>query len=213
MKITIIYDNETLNSKYQADWGFSCLIETGDKKILFDTGAKGEILLSNMKKMNIDPSIVDEIFISHFHWDHTGGLEDFLKKHAVKVYMPRSFKTPDYLEDFVVIDDFTKIHENIYSTGEINNIEQSLLIKTKEGVVIIVGCAHSDLKNILKIAKKLGNPIACIGGFHGFSDIEKLKNLKLICPTHCTEHKEEIKNTYPEKFISGGVSRLTYSNG
>jgi len=70
MKITIIYDNETWEEGLKADWGFSCLVEAYDKKILFDTGANGSILLHNMQRLNIDPTIIEEVFISHAH----GGL-------------------------------------------------------------------------------------------------------------------------------------------
>jgi len=45
MKITIIYDNEVWKKGLKADWGFSCLVETNGKKILFDTGANGSFWL------------------------------------------------------------------------------------------------------------------------------------------------------------------------
>ncbi len=45
MKVTIVYDNEAYNNDLQADWGFSALVEVKNTpKILFDTGADGEIL-------------------------------------------------------------------------------------------------------------------------------------------------------------------------
>jgi len=57
MKITIIYDNEVSEEGLEADWGFSCLVEVYGKKILFDTGADGSILLGNMEKLDIDPKV------------------------------------------------------------------------------------------------------------------------------------------------------------
>ncbi len=42
MKVTIIYDNTSIRSDLQSDWGFSALVEVKEKKILFDTGAKME---------------------------------------------------------------------------------------------------------------------------------------------------------------------------
>lgn len=77
MKITIIYDNEAFDKSLKNDRGFSCLIEVFGRKILFDTGANSDILLGNMKKLNIDPEPVDMVFISHSHWDHIGGLHGF----------------------------------------------------------------------------------------------------------------------------------------
>jgi len=76
MKVTIIYDNTVYKEDLQPDWGFSALVEVeGTPKILFDTGANGEILLNNMGRLNIDPASIEELFISHAHFDHT---EDFL---------------------------------------------------------------------------------------------------------------------------------------
>ena len=72
MRLKIVYDNEALKG-YKKDWGFSCLVE-GEKNILFDTGAKADILLENMKKMGIDVKKIDAVVLSHNHRDHTGGL-------------------------------------------------------------------------------------------------------------------------------------------
>jgi len=79
MKVTIIYDNTAFRKDFQADWGFSALVEIKERKILFDTGANGRILLSNMEKLKINPKEIEDIFISHLHWDHTGGLSSFLR--------------------------------------------------------------------------------------------------------------------------------------
>jgi len=94
MKITIIYDNEVWKEGLRADWGFSCLVEAYNKKILFDTGANGSILLDNMRKLDINPTEIDDVFISHAHWDHTGGLLDFLGINPAKVYIPFSCQEP-----------------------------------------------------------------------------------------------------------------------
>jgi len=55
MKITIIYDNKTWEEGLKADWGFYCIVDAYDKKIFFDTGTNGSILLHNMQRLNIDP--------------------------------------------------------------------------------------------------------------------------------------------------------------
>jgi len=74
-QITIVYDNEA-NASLKSGWGFSCLIET-EEKILFDTGDSGEKLIYNLRQLNIQPESIDAVVISHNHWDHTGGLEEF----------------------------------------------------------------------------------------------------------------------------------------
>ncbi|MEA1868363.1 MAG: MBL fold metallo-hydrolase [Thermodesulfobacteriota bacterium] len=208
MKITLIYDNEVWKEGFRADWGFSCLIEVYSKKILFDTGANGTILLDNMKKLNIEPTMVDDIFISHAHWDHIGGLSDFLKINPVKVYIPSSCPKPYGAKEVIKIKEPLKIDENIFSTGELMGVEQSLVVKTENGLIVIVGCSHPGVKNILKAASQFGEIYALIGGLHGFSDFDLLKDLEFICPTHCTQFKSEIKSLYPEKYVRGGVGKV-----
>lgn len=208
MKVTIIYDNEVAKEGFKADWGFSCFIEVYGKKILFDTGANGSILLSNMEKLDIDPAVIEEVFISHDHWDHIGGLSDFLRINPVKVYIPQSCQEPSGAREIINVKESLKIHENIFSTGELQNIEQSLAVKTEKGLVVIVGCSHPGVKNILKAASDLGDPKVLIGGLHGFSDFDLVKDLESICPTHCTQFKSEIRSRYPGKYVSGGVGKV-----
>jgi len=209
MKITIIYDNKTWVEGLKADWGFSCLVEVYDKKILFDTGANGSILLHNMQRLNIDPTIIEEVFISHAHGDHTGGLPALLRiNNAVKVYIPVSCPEPPGASEVVRVKEPFKIHENIFSSGELKSIEQSLMVKTQKGLAVIVGCSHPGVKNILKAASQFGKPYAIIGGLHGFSDFNLVKDLEFICPTHCTQFKSKIELLYPKKYVGGGVGKV-----
>ena len=206
MKVTIIYDNTAFRAGLRADWGFAALVETGKHRILFDTGADGRILLSNMKKLGIDPLCIEEVFISHLHFDHVGGLGEFLKvnRGVKRVYLPSSLG----LENEVVLKEPKLIHEAIFSTGELGGIEQSMGIITKKGVVLIVGCSHPPMEAILATARKFGKVYAIIGGLHGFSKFELFKDLSLICPTHCTQFKSELRALYPEKYVEGGVGRV-----
>ena len=89
MRLTIVYDNTVYkkNIGLKSDWGFSCLMETKDTTILFDAGAKGDILLRNMEKPGINPSTISKIVISHEHWDHSGGLKALVPLvHDVELY-------------------------------------------------------------------------------------------------------------------------------
>ena len=56
------------------EWGFAALIEADDHRILFDTGARPETVLQNAKEMGVDLSDIEEVVLSHNHWDHTTGL-------------------------------------------------------------------------------------------------------------------------------------------
>ena len=210
LKITIISDNTTAFRDLKSEWGFSALIEVENTPlILFDTGADSQILLHNMEKLKISPKSIQCVFISHSHWDHTGGLRDFLKLNPeVKLYVPEDFSDDIKAKEIIKVKDSTKIYENVFSTGTLKGIEQSLVIKKGEEVVIIVGCSHSGVGEILKESEKFGRPKALIGGLHGFSEFSLIKDLDLICATHCTQYKDKIKELYPEKFIEGGAGRV-----
>jgi len=61
-------------ANFLAEHGFSVLIETGNKKILVDTGATGIALQHNLALLGLSFDDIDLIFLSHGHYDHTGGL-------------------------------------------------------------------------------------------------------------------------------------------
>ena len=92
VKITVIFNNLAYNTHLRTGWGFSCLVETAGHTFLFDAGGDGEILLSNMRELAVDPTTIDMVVLSHIHADHTGGLESFLQLNPkVTTYVPESF--------------------------------------------------------------------------------------------------------------------------
>jgi len=134
MKITIIYDNKIAKNikGLKAGWGFSCFIQTKEKNILFDMGWDGDILISNMKLLDIDPKDINLAVISHNHWDHCGGLARVLNLNKnLEVYVPKSFSNHLKKEIkkraniFYEIRQSKEIYPGVYTTGE---IEGSLLI-------------------------------------------------------------------------------------
>ena len=208
MKITIIYDNTSFRKDLQFDWGFSALIKVDEKKILFDTGAKGDLLLSNMQKLKIDPKEIRDVFISHAHWDHTGGLSSFLNiNNNAQLWIPPSFEGVKITNRVIEVGTPTKLYDGIYSTGELEKIEQSLCVETKKGIVVIVGCSHPKMEHILQTASQFGRVYGIIGGLHGTKP-DSLRGLDLICPTHCTRYKSEIKHLYPKQYIEGGAGKI-----
>ncbi len=208
MKVTIIYDNTASRVDLQADWGFSALVETKERRILFDTGANGRVLLSNMEKLEVNPEKIEDVFISHLHWDHTGGLSSFLHlNNEVKLWIPSYLPRAENAREIIEVKKPAKLYEGIYSTGELEGIEQSLCVETEKGIVVIVGCSHPRMEHILKTASQFGKVYGIIGGLHG-NRPETLKDLSLICATHCTQYKSEIRSLYPEKYIEGGAGKI-----
>ncbi len=209
MKITIVYDNNA-EEGLRSGWGFSCLIENG-KKILFDCGDKGKPLMENMEKLGIDPASIDIIVLSHDHWDHTGGLDELLKHtENPEVLIPASFsgKTKATARGRSKIKEIRgqeRITENVYTTGELESggdlpDEQSLVLKTPKGLIVIAGCSHPGVGNIITKAREMGEIYWIMGGFHGFSDFGKLDGIEMLSPCHCTQHTAEIRKKYPDNF-------------
>lgn len=86
VSITILVENTVRQPELLAEHGFAALVNVNGRKILFDTGA-GHTLISNAEVLGIDLMDVSAVVLSHGHYDHTGGLRDFLKLHGpVDVY-------------------------------------------------------------------------------------------------------------------------------
>jgi 7,8-dihydropterin-6-yl-methyl-4-(beta-D-ribofuranosyl)aminobenzene 5'-phosphate synthase len=209
MKVTIVYDNETWQPGLEAAWGFSCLVEANGQRLLFDTGGQGTILLQNLKTLNLDPRSISAVFISHGHWDHMGGLAEVLRLQGdVTVYLPGSCLVPPEARQAIKVQGACALSQTLFSTGELKNIEQSLVIKTKGGLVVVCGCSHPGVETILKAASQFGRVSALVGGLHGFKEYDLLADLNLICPCHCTQHQAEILARYPETAVSGGAGKV-----
>lgn len=231
LTLTILYDNYNYNPELESDWGFSCLIEGLEKTILFDTGTKGKILLSNMKKMEKDPADIDIIVLSHIHQDHTGGMELFLDmNNKVKVYLPVSFPADfkkmvkDKGAMITEVSGPMEIIEGVRTTGEmgVGIIEQSLVIDYEKGSIVITGCAHPGIVEIVKKSAKIsgGNILIAMGGFHLIRTSENKINeiigvfremgINYAAPSHCSGDKtlEMFKNSYGNHFVELGVGRI-----
>ena len=207
MKITIVYDNQVEKMGLRAGWGFSALIEDQDvPPLLFDTGADSPTLLHNMKKLNINTTSIETIVISHAHGDHTGGLSEILKINGrARLFLPSSFREALPGSNVTIVEDAMEICASIFSTGELEAIEQSLAIKTDKGIFVVTGCAHPAMRGILKAASKFGKVYGIAGGFHGFRDFSLFENLSLIYPCHCTQYKSQILDLFPGKASECGA--------
>jgi len=210
MRITIVYDNEARLPELRADHGFSCLVECGDAPpLLFDTGARGRILKHNLSVLGIDLCRIGVVFISHDHSDHTGGLEEVLREaEHPAVFRPASSRMGVAAPDVTRVSEACQIGPGMFSTGELQGIEQSLVVTTDEGSVVVVGCAHPGLGSILSAASQFGSVRAVIGGLHGFREFALLDPLSLVCPCHCTVYKAEIRRLFRGRCPDCGVGTV-----
>ena len=231
LSIRIIYDNTDPEEGFEAEWGFSCVIEGGEKTILFDTGGKGDIFMNNLAAAGIPPSDIEIVVISHEHWDHIGGLGAFLEKNPeVAVYIPASFSKEfkDGLKGscsgLIEVKDPVEIIPGVYSTGDMDGPvrEQALAIVTGGGTVVITGCAHPGVDRIVEKAIDVtGEKILFVmGGFH-LRGAEKTRldeiasvfekcGVKYCGASHCTgdESIAYFRERYGDHYVTLGAGRV-----
>jgi len=96
---------ETLPSP-RAEHGFSALIDVylnnASHRVLFDTGAGGDVVLFNVDRLGVDISAVETIVLSHGHFDHTGGLIPILKR-VGRLQMPVVLHPDAFLKRWVIL--------------------------------------------------------------------------------------------------------------
>jgi len=117
----------------------------------------------------------------------------------------------------------TKICKNVYSTGELGSSikEESLIIDTNKGLVVITGCAHPGIVNIVKKAKEIHEKdvYLVLGGFHLYGmNAFKIKEIineikeekvKKVAPCHCSGDlaRKLFEEAYKDNFILAGVGK------
>jgi 7,8-dihydropterin-6-yl-methyl-4-(beta-D-ribofuranosyl)aminobenzene 5'-phosphate synthase len=229
--LTVVYDNDAYTPGLKTAWGFGCLIEGLEKTILFDTGGDAPTLLANMRALEVDPQEVELVVLSHIHSDHTGGLEDFLQRNGqVTVWAPASF--PQRVEKAVVRQgaDVVRVHEpqsicdGVYSSGEMGRsiVEQALVLDTQKGVVVVTGCAHLGIADMVARAHEVvkGELLLMVGGFHlGSASRQRIKGIissfrdmgvRYVGPTHCSGERAKrlFKEEYGDHYLEVGVGRV-----
>jgi 7,8-dihydropterin-6-yl-methyl-4-(beta-D-ribofuranosyl)aminobenzene 5'-phosphate synthase len=171
---------------------------------------------------------VEAVVLSHMHNDHTGGLDSLLEanNHLV-VYVPGSFASElgrrvGQRARVVPVSGPMEIVEGVHTTGEMGTtiVEQSLIVETGHGLVVVTGCAHPGIVEIVRQATALAEVDLVIGGFH-LSDrspgdvqaiIEELVRLgvRRVAPCHCTgaEATAAFETAFGEGFVPCGVGAV-----
>jgi 7,8-dihydropterin-6-yl-methyl-4-(beta-D-ribofuranosyl)aminobenzene 5'-phosphate synthase len=246
-ELTILVDN-TGDEGLATEHGLAIWIETGNNRILLDTG-QGAALEHNAPLLGINLKDAASLVLSHGHYDHSGGISNVLKMNPhVNIYchpgavlpryridsadkikaidMPPGSKIalnsvpperlhwvtqPMFLEAGVGITGPIARRSNFEDTGgpffldstgqhaDLIDDDQALWIRTSRGLIIVVGCSHSGIKNTIDVIREITGEksiIALIGGFHlkDASD-ERIKktaavlqdlDAQIIVPCHCT---------------------------
>lgn len=97
MKITTLVDNTTYDEDLLDEHGLSVHISVNGRDILFDTGMTNKFSM-NAAKLDVNLRAVDIAIISHAHYDHLGGLIDFLSLNdKAKIYLKEEIFDNQYV--------------------------------------------------------------------------------------------------------------------
>jgi len=274
IKITILCENTVGRRIGTGEHGFSAFIETDRANYLFDTG-NGHSVVANSLAFDKDLRSIRKIFLSHGHYDHTGGLPEVLKMrgkvdvHAhphifldrISVVKDKNTETKRfvgipykkaYLEGlgahFLFNSDFVEVEKGMFLTGEVPRRtqfeksdprlfmemdgktssdtfpdDQSLVLNTEKGLVLILGCAHAGMMNIIHhvMTKTMKDKFhAILGGTHlDFltpeqleESIHSLKKIQVekIGVSHCTGMRAALRlsQEFGDRFFQGCVGSV-----
>jgi 7,8-dihydropterin-6-yl-methyl-4-(beta-D-ribofuranosyl)aminobenzene 5'-phosphate synthase len=187
-----------------------------------------------MKQLGADPRSVEAVIISHTHDDHTRGLQALLHTGSrPTVYTPPlagPLKSVGAQTKLVEVTDALEIFPGVHTTGPVNSeqaLEQALVVETRDGTVVITGCAHPGVAKMVRQAQEVvpGKIALLAGGFHLYetskeklpSIIAELRQLGVekVLPCHCTgdEAIALFRTEYGENYVEGGVGRTVTLRG
>jgi 7,8-dihydropterin-6-yl-methyl-4-(beta-D-ribofuranosyl)aminobenzene 5'-phosphate synthase len=86
LKVTVLSTMLVGDPAGVGEWGFSALVEADGHRVLLDTGGHPDTVLQNARDLKIDLSDVQEVILTHNHWDHVSGLitirKEMMKKNS-----------------------------------------------------------------------------------------------------------------------------------
>ena len=268
VKITaLVVDDAGYDTELWGEFGLSLLVEAerhgAELRLLVDTGLTSKPLLHNMKLLDVDPSKIEYIFLTHCHYDHTGGLggvtektrkgveivahpEIFRRCYVVRQNM-RYIGVPERSSrstveanggSWLLSREPFAFMPGVMTTGEVQRVtsyeplenvhievdeemvqdpeldDVSLIVNVAgRGLVIISGCSHAGIVNIMKQARRITGVeeiIGVIGGFHLrvaneeqlSKTVDELDAAETVCAGHCTgfEAMKRISDRMGERF-------------
>ncbi len=97
MKITVLAENTGFGA-FAGEHGLSLLVQEKGATVLIDTGASA-LFSENVDKLGLELSQVDAAFLSHAHYDHSGGFAAFFARNEnAKVYLQKAAQAKCYFK-------------------------------------------------------------------------------------------------------------------
>jgi len=211
MRIKNLIEDTSAGNGCLYEHGLSFYVETDNHKILVDAGASDKFI-QNAEKLNIDLTKIDTLFLSHGHYDHSGGIipfvninpqariyiheksdRDYYSEKPDRTYYAGIDKEISKLPQTIKVSKDTKIDDELFIFTNVTgrrhwpqgnkklkkmvdgeliqdefDHEQYLIIKSEGKEILMSGCAHNGILNILDryIEIKGHEPDVVISGFH-----------------------------------------------
>ena len=151
----------------------TCVLASGSKgnctfvsslstNILIDLGTSCLYAEKKLKEINVDPSSINAIILTHTHVDHTSGIKIFMKKYPVKLYLTKKmlnelnalFPVDNYqiIEDDFQIQDITvKIIKTSHDTEDSNGY---ILESENKSVVYVTDTGYLNKKGLDRLKNR-----------------------------------------------------------
>lgn len=140
MKVSVLSSGSKGNTTY---------IETKETRILIDAGNSSKYIIEKLQELDVDPSTIDAILITHVHSDHIKGLQVLIKKLKCPVYITKKmYPYLDFLTNYCFIDKETinikDLEINVIKTSHdtedsvgyiVNNNNKSVVYITDTGYI------------------------------------------------------------------------------
>ena len=262
-----------------AEHGFSALVDVrlasgARHRVLFDTGVSPDGMVENMARLDLSPADVDIVVCSHGHFDHTTGLDGFIRRvgrtnvpvlvhpefwarRRLTIAGRDPFEFPTTSRRALVDAGFEILERpqpsflcdrSVLVTGEVDRTtefetgspahqawrgdrwepdplildDQALVLHLRgRGLVVLTGCGHAGVVNILRYVRGLtgvDRVHALVGGFHltggAFEPViaptvDALVEISpdVVVPAHCTGWKatHAIAARMPDAFVQSSV--------
>ena len=178
--------------------GNATLLETEHAKVLIDQGFSGAQLEKRLGRLNIHPTDIDYIFISHHHGDHGGGAAVVQKRWKMKVQA--NHRTA---EELGLLPELTYNFESL----DMIHVSQDLAI-------LPVPVPHSGADNVAFIASHNGERAAVITDLGSWTDelVTHVRGCEHIAIEANYDHDRLMNGPYPYSLkdrISGRGGHLS----
>lgn len=188
-------------------------IASSSTKLLIDAGISTALIEKNLNDLEVNPTEIDGILLTHTHVDHINGLKTFIKKYNTKVYLSEKMyyeiEKQINLINYEIIDKNIEINdieiEVIKTSHDVDDSNGYILSSNNKSIVYITDTGYINRKN----HSKLLNKTAYI--MESNHDIEMLMNGKY--PYHLKQRvlgdRGHLSNKLSSEYLSNFIGENT----